>query len=121
MSGTLEIREQERSRFCPFIWVHAEDGAHSCLTAMGERQVKVLRFQDGFENLPASEQLATVQRRVRAHHQETGGEYVGFGRIQAYRFAYAAEASLILDVGGNVVESSGGGFKLPEIWLELHR
>jgi hypothetical protein len=119
MASILEVEERERRRFRPFIWIHTEDGAHSFLTAVGERQVKVLRFQDRFENLPASEQLATVQRRVRAHYQETGGRYIGFGRIQAYRFAYAADASIVLDSEGKVIEENGGTFLLPEVWLEL--
>ena len=60
-----EIEGRERRRFKPCIWVLTEDGAHSFLTAVGERQVKVLWLPEGFEHLSKSEQLATVQHRVR--------------------------------------------------------
>lgn len=119
MAEIHEGEEREWRRFRPFVWVVTQDGAHSLLTAIGERQVKVLWFPGGFENLPASEQLAVVQHRVREHYQETGGKYVGFGRIHAYRFAYTADASMVLNTEGKVIEEDGGGFLLPEIWLEL--
>jgi hypothetical protein len=119
MASTLEVEERQRRRFRPFIWIHTVDGAHSFLTALGESQVKVLWLPSAFEDLPAPEQFAVVQRRVREHYQETGGEYVGFGRIQAYRFVNTFDTSILLDVGGNVVERSGGIFPLPQVWLEL--
>ncbi|MBS1828800.1 MAG: hypothetical protein JST93_26090 [Acidobacteria bacterium] len=119
MAEIHEVEERERRRFRPFVWVVTQDGAHSLLTALGERQVKVLWLPNGFETLPASEQMSVVQRRIREHYQETGGEYIGFGRILRYQFAHTFDASMVFDVGGNVVESNGGGFKLPDIWLEL--
>lgn len=119
MASILEVEERERRRFRPFIWIHTVDGAHSFLTAVAERQVKVLRFQDGFADLPTSEQLATVQRRVRAHYQETGGRYIGFGQILRYQFADTFDTSIVLDTNGDVMDN-GGRFLLPEVWLQLH-
>lgn len=39
-----EIEDRERRRFRPFIWIVTEDGALSFLTAIAERQPKVLRL-----------------------------------------------------------------------------
>src|ERR1035441_10301117 len=35
-----EIEDRERRRFRPIIWIVTEDGAHSFLTAIAERQLK---------------------------------------------------------------------------------
>jgi hypothetical protein len=114
-----EIEDRERRRFKPFIWVHTVDGAHSFFTALGERKVKVLWFQEGFERLSKSEQLAIVQRRVREHFQELGGKCHGFGEILRYQFADTFDTSIVLDTSGNVIENHGGRFLLPEVWMEL--
>jgi hypothetical protein len=115
-----EIEERERLRFKPFIWVHSTDGAHSFFSAMAERQVKVLWFQESFESLSAPAKLEVVQRRVREHYQQTSGECIGFGAIRQYQYANTFDASIALDVDGNVIEENGGRFLLPEVWLELH-
>jgi hypothetical protein len=48
---------RERRRFRPFIWVVSEDGAHSWVMAMAQRQIKLLRFPEEFERLSSIEQL----------------------------------------------------------------
>ena len=114
-----QIEERERRRFRSFVWVHTEDGAHSFLTALGERRVKVLWMPEGFEHLSHVEQLRAVQRRVRDHYAEAGGKYVGFGAILRYRFAERFDTSTVLDTDGNVIEANGDRFLLPEVWLDL--
>src|ERR1017187_4557245 len=81
-NAVREIEDRERRRFRPFIWTVNEDGAHSFLTAIAERQLKVLRLPDGFEHLSEPARLAAVRRRVREHYQKTGGKYIGFGHPQ---------------------------------------
>lgn len=115
-----EIEERERRRFKHFIWVHTEDGAHSFFSAMGERQVKVLWFSEGFDRLSKSEQLAVVQRRVREHCQRSDGGYPGFGQILQYRYADTFDTSIVLDTTGSIIDENGSQFLLPEVWLELH-
>ena len=78
-------KERERRQFRPFIWIVTEDGAHSFLTAVAERQVKVLWMLEGFENLSEPAKLGAIQRRVREHYQKTGGKCIGFGQILRYR------------------------------------
>ena len=80
-----EIEERERRRFKPFVWVHTVDGAHSFLTAVAERQVKVLRLPEAFKDLSEPARLEAVQHRVREHYQKTGGKYIGFGDTLRYR------------------------------------
>jgi hypothetical protein len=115
-----EIEERERRRFKPFIWIVTEDGAHSFLTAIAERQLKVLRLPEGFEDLSEPARLEAVQRRVREHYQQTTGKYIGFGEILRYRYAPDFDHSIVLDTDGNVIEEDGGRFLLPEVWMELH-
>ena len=115
-----EIEERERRRFIPFIWIHMEDGAHSFLMAVAEREIKVLEFQAGFERRSRSDQLEIVQRRVRKHYRKTGGRHDAFGAILRYRFADTFDTSIVLDIDGNVIEENGGRFLLPEVWLALH-
>jgi hypothetical protein len=115
-----EIEERERRRFKPFIWVETEDGAHSFLTAIAERQLKVLHLPDAFEQLSEPAKLAAVRRRVREHYQKTTGKYVGFGEILRYRYAADFDRSVALDVDGRVIEENGGRFLLPESWMELN-
>jgi hypothetical protein len=52
------------------------DGAHSFLTALGERQIKVLWLPEGTEKLPKADQVAAAQRRIREHYQKTTGRYI---------------------------------------------
>src|ERR1035437_7835838 len=113
-----EIEQRERRRFKPFVWVHTVDGAHSFLTALGERQVKVLWMLEGFENLSEPARLEAVQHRVREHYQKTGGKYIGFGDTLRYRYASDFDHSIVLDIHGNVIEENGGRFLLPEVWME---
>jgi hypothetical protein len=47
-----EIEERER-RLRPFIWIVTEDGAHSFLTAMAGRPLKVLRLPEGSKICPS--------------------------------------------------------------------
>jgi hypothetical protein len=115
-----EIEERERRRFKPFIWIVTEDGAHSFLTAIAERQLKVLRLPEGFERLSEPAKLEAVQRRVREHYQRSGGRYPGFGEILRYRYAADFDHSIVLDVDGRVIEENGGRFLLPEVWMELN-
>jgi hypothetical protein len=116
-----EIEERERRRFKPFVWIHTVDGAHSFLTAVAERQVKVLRLPDGFEHLSEPAKLEAVQRRVRELYQKTGGKYIGFGEILRYRYASDFDHSIVLDIDGSVIEENGSRFLLPEVWMELHK
>ena len=115
-----EIEERERRRFQPFVWVHTEDGAHSYLTAVAERQVKVLWMTETFGHLSQSAKLEKVQDQIRHHYKATGGRYAGFGTILRYQYSDTFDTSIMFDVGGNVIEKSGGRFVLPEVWLELH-
>jgi hypothetical protein len=115
-----EIEERERRRFRPFLWVHTEDGAHSFWTAVAERQVKVLWFQDGFERMSETEKLAAVRERIREHYEKTGGKYIGFGAIQRYTYSETFDTSIVFDTAGNVIEEHGGRSLLPEVWLELY-
>src|ERR1035438_8646678 len=59
-NAVREIEDRERRRFRPFIWTVNEDGAHSFLTAIAERQLKVLRLPPG------------VRKPVRACQAGTG-------------------------------------------------
>jgi hypothetical protein len=113
------IEERERLRFRPFIWVHTVDGAHSFLGAILEQEVKVLGFHEGFDRLSKSEQLATVQRRVRKHYEKTGGKCGGFGKILQYRFADTFDTSVVLETNGDIVEEHSERFLLPAVWLAL--
>ena len=70
------------ARFRPFIWIVTEDGTHSFLTAIAERQLKVLRLPDGFEHLSEPAKLEAVLHRVREHYQKTTRKYIGFGHPQ---------------------------------------
>jgi hypothetical protein len=115
-----EIEKRERRLFKSFIWVHTEDGAHSFTAAVGERQMKVLRVEDGFDRLSKSEQLLAVLSQLRRHYLETGGRLLGFGAILAYRFADTFDRSIVLDTSGNVIEEDGERFLLPEAWWALH-
>jgi len=115
-----KIEERERRRFKPFIWVHTEDGAHSMASAYFEREVKVLWFEDGFEELSEPEKLQAVQLRIRGHYQKTGGKYIGFGAILRYTYAPTFDRTVVFDTGGNVIEENSDRFLLPEVWLELH-
>jgi hypothetical protein len=117
-AAAREAEERQRRRFRPFIWVHTADGAHSVLSLMFERKVKVL-WLPGLEHLPESKQLETVQRRIREHYQEMGGKYAGFGQILKYRFADSFDTSIVLDSKGEVIEAQGGRFLRPEAWFEL--
>ena len=114
-----EIEERERRRFKPFVWVHTADGAHSFLTAIAERQLKVLRLPEAFKDLSEPARLEAVQHRVREHYQKTGGKYIGFGEILRYRYASDFGHSIVLDIDGNVIEN-GGRFLLQKVWMELH-
>jgi hypothetical protein len=115
-----EIEERERRRFRPFIWVHTEDGAHSMASAYCEREVKVLWFRDGFEQLSEMEKLAAVRERIREHYEKTGGRYIGFGSILRYSYANTFDTSMIFDTAGNVIEENGDRFLLPEVWFLLY-
>jgi hypothetical protein len=112
--------ERERRSFRPFIWVVSQNGPHSCISAMAERKMKVIRFPEGFEHLSAPEQLTAVQREVREHYQKTGGTCGWFGEIQSYRFADTFDTSLNLDTTGSVTDENGTRFLLPEVWLALY-
>ena len=114
-----EIEERERRRFKPFVWVHTVDGAHSFLTAMTERQLKVLRLPEAFKDLSEPARLEAVQHRIREHYQKTGGKYIGFGEILRYRYASDFDHSIVLDIDGSVIEN-GGRFLLQKVWMELH-
>jgi len=116
--AVAEIEERER-RFKPFIWIETEDGAHSFLTAIAERQVKVLWMRDGFEGLSESARLEAAKARVRKHHAATKG-YPGFGKILQYRYADTFDSSIVLNVEGDIIEATGGRFLLPEVWMALH-
>jgi hypothetical protein len=116
-----EIEERERRRFKPFVWVETEDGAHSFLTAIAERQLKVLYLPNGFEHLSEQGKLEAVQRRVREHYQRSGGRYPGFGEILRYRYASDFDHSIVLDTTGTMIEEHGRRFLLPEIWMELNK
>jgi hypothetical protein len=120
IESVREIEERERRRFRPFIWVHTEDGAHSYLTAVAERQVKVLWMAAGFEHLSELSKFETVQDQIRRHYKTTGGKYVGFGAILRYQYSDTFDTSIIFDVDGNVVETNGGRFLLPDVWMKLH-
>jgi hypothetical protein len=119
--ATREIEDRVRRRFRPFVWVHTVDGAHSFLTAVAERQVKVLRLPEAFKDLSERARLEAVQRRVREHYQKTGGKYIGFGEILRYRYASDFDHSIVLDIDGNVIEEDGGRFLLQEVWMEPHQ
>ncbi len=119
VEAVKHIEERERRRFKPFIWVHTADGAHSVLSALAERQVKTLWLADGFQDLSWSDKMAIVQRRVRDHHREMGGECRGFGQILQYRFADTFDTSIVLDTQGDVIETDSGRFLLPEVRLSL--
>jgi hypothetical protein len=97
-----EIEERERRRFKPFVWVHTVDGAHSFLTAVAERQVKVLRLPEAFKDRSEPARLEAVQHRVREHYQKTGGKYIGFGEILRDRYASDFDHSIVLDIDGGV-------------------
>jgi hypothetical protein len=112
-----ETEERARRRFRPFIWVQTVDGAHSFLSAIAERQVKVLWLPKGFEHLPGAERLSIVQSQIRSHYQQAGGRYKGFGDILSYQFATTFDSSIVLDTNGIVIEEDGGRFLLPEVWL----
>jgi hypothetical protein len=114
-----EIEDRERRRFKAFVWVHTEDGAHSYLTAVAERQVKVLWMAEGFEQLSDSAKLEKVQERIREHYKTTGGKYVGFGAILSYNYSDTLDTSIGFDVDANVIEKQGGRFLLPEVSMEL--
>jgi hypothetical protein len=113
------MEERERQRFRPFIWVVSKDSAHSWVMAMAERQIKLLRFSEGFEQLSGAEQLATVQERVRHHYRETGGRLADFGTIFGYRYCDSFDTSMVLDPDGKVIKQDGGRFTKPEAWISL--
>ena len=115
--ATREIEDRERRRFRPFIWIVTEDGALSFLTAIAERQLKVLRLAEGFEHLSDPARLETVRRRVRERYQKTGGKYIGFRQILRYRYAPDFDHSIVLDTDGSVIEQNGGRFLLGEVWM----
>jgi hypothetical protein len=115
-----DVEDLCRRQYKPFIWVHTEDGAHSFLTAIAERQVKVLRMRKGFEDLSEPDKLKAVQTRIREHYQRTGGKYIGFGAILEYTYSNTFDTSIVLDVEGNVLDENGEEFLLPEVWLELY-
>jgi hypothetical protein len=115
------IEDRERRRFRPFIWIETEDGAHSFLTAIAERQLKVLRLPVGLESLSGPAKLEAVRQRVREHYQKTTGRFIGFGKILSYRYASDFDHSALLDIDGNIIDENAGRFLLPEVWMELHR
>ena len=115
-----DLEERCRRQYKPFIWVHTEDGAHSFLTALGERQVKVLWMRPEFQRLSEPERLTAIKHRIREHYRKTGGKYIGFGAILYYSYSNTFETSIVLDVEGNVIDANGGEFLLPEVWLELN-
>jgi hypothetical protein len=87
--------------------------------AMAERQIKLLKFPEGFEELSSIEQLTEVQQRVRHHYRETGGRLADFGVILSYRFCDTFDTSVILDPDAEVVLQNGGRFAVPQAWLAL--
>ena len=111
-----ESEELERRRFKPFVWVVTEEGPHSWVMVLAERQVKFLRFHEGFDQLSSADQLTAVQQRAREHYQETGGRFAHFGAILGYRFCDSFDTSIILDLNGQMIETSGR-FLRPEVWL----
>jgi hypothetical protein len=117
--AVFEQQERERRRFRPFCWVVTQDGAHSWVMAMAERQIKLLKFPEGFEELSSIEQLTEVQQRVRHHYRETGGRLADFGVILSYRFCDTFDTSVILDPDAEVVLQNGGRFAVPQAWLAL--
>lgn len=121
IESVREVEERERRRFKPFIWVVTEDGAHSFLTAMAEKQVKVLWMAEGFEHLSDSAKLETVEDRIREHYKTRGGKYIGFGAILNYNYSDTFDTSIGFDVDGNVIEEHDGRFLLPEVWMQLHK
>jgi hypothetical protein len=117
--ATRHIEERVRRKFKPFIWVHTQECAHQFFTAMLERKVKVLWLDDGFELLSEPEKLAAAQTRIRQHYTETP-DYRGFGKVLGYTFAPSFDASVALDIKGDLTDPNGPQFLLPEVWLELH-
>jgi hypothetical protein len=117
--AVFEQQERERRRFRPFCWVVTQDGAHSWVMAMAQRQIKLLKFPEGFEQLSMTERLAVVQQRVRHLYRETGGRLADFGVILGYRYCDGFETSMLLDPDGQVVEQKGGRFAVPDTWLAL--
>jgi hypothetical protein len=117
--ATRHIEERLRRLFKPFIWISTEESAHQFWTAVMERRIKVLWMDQAFELLSDPEKLAAVQTRVKEHYAGTK-TYPGFGRILTYTFVPTFDTSLTLDVNGDVIDSDGSQFLLPEVWLELH-
>jgi len=117
--AVFEQQERERRRFRSFCWVVTQDGAHSWVIAMAERQIKLLKFDETFERLPSAERLAAVQQRVRHHYGETGGRLADFGAILGYRYCDSFDSSIILDPDAEVVPQNGGRFTAPQAWLAL--
>jgi|SRR5579859_2050156 len=95
-------------------------GAYLDIPRVIRGQVNQLFEADGFERLSKSEQLATVQRRVRKHYDKTGGKCGGFGEILQYRFADTFDTGIVLETNGNVVKEHSERFPLPEVRLALH-
>jgi hypothetical protein len=114
-----EMEELERRRFRPFCWVVTQDCAHSWVIALAQRQIKLLRFLEGFEQLSSVEQLAAAQLRVLSHYRETSGRLNYFGPILGYRFCDTFDTSIVLDPDGDVVQQNGGRFTKPEAWISL--
>jgi hypothetical protein len=103
-----EIEDRVRCRFRPFIWIVTEDGAHSFLTSIAERQLKVLRLPEGFEHLSEPAKLETVRRRVRERYQQTE-EIISGSAILRYRYAPDFDHSIVLDTDGSVIEENAAG------------
>jgi hypothetical protein len=117
--AVLQMEERERRRFKPFIWVVTQDGAHSWVMAIAERQIKLLRFHEEFKPLSSAEQLAAVQQRVLSHYRETAGRLNYFGAILGYRFCDSFDTSIVLDPDGNVIEQNSDQFTAPQAWISL--
>jgi len=88
------------------------------VAALVAPSLKTIRLPEGLGTLSEPEQLRIVADLVRQHYADRQGKLPLFGDIVGYRFIRAYDASIRLDVAGNMIErvvgfvGSGGSIQI---------
>jgi hypothetical protein len=120
-------RQQERwdrEHFRQCVFVETPVGvlqSSFTVAAIVAPSLKFIPVPEGLDTLPEPEQLRIVADVVRRHYTDRQGKLPLFGEIVGYRFVAAYDASIRLDIAGQVIERVAGHFVGPGGAIQIAR